>query len=165
MGWPQFIFGWVLVAGLCVVAFAYGRSQWRSLNQSVGLPDEERFRARGQAWRRLSASASMFLLALMLAGALIWLEGHAQQLADLANGQRDKDDAAWTDDQRWFIRFYVIYWIVFLLILLSIVSLAAYETWSVVRQVFREQRKLQADRRAMIARQAARLRRERYGEE
>ena len=150
MGWPQIIFGWSLVVGLLALAIGYGRSQLRSLHQSVGLPDEERRRLRGQSWRRLSASISMFLLALMLAGALIFLEEPLQHLAELRDGQIDKEAFVWSAEQWALIRFYSIYWIVFLLILMSVISLAAYEIWTVRRQVLREHRKLQADRRAMV---------------
>jgi hypothetical protein len=68
-----------------------------------------------------------------------------------------------TPDERFFLRIYGGAWIGILLALLALVLLAAVDVWSTRRYGLRAQRKIQDDRRAMIARQVARLRQERNG--
>jgi MFS family permease len=161
MGWPQIVSGALLVAVLLGVAVGFAWSQARALRRLTAtpeLPDDERRRQRGQAWRRLAGAGLLFVLAGMLAWALLFLEDPAQHLADLRDGGVELND-----EQRDFGRRYGAFWIAFLLILLVLLVLAGYEAWSVRRYALREHRKLQADRRAMIQRQVNRLRRERDG--
>ena len=125
------------------------------------MPDDERRAQQFQAWRRLIGSGLMLLLALLLAGALFYLEDQAQRLADQRDAAPADAPFSWTDAERLFIRVYGAYWIAFLLILLALIVLTGYDLWAVRRQARRELRQLQADRRAMIERQATRLRQER----
>ena len=66
MGWPQTVFGVVLVATLLFLAVFYGRRQVRLLRRLRAFPDlpeEEAIYERRQAWRRLVCSGLMLLLA------------------------------------------------------------------------------------------------------
>jgi hypothetical protein len=165
VGWTQIIFGLVLVAVLVAVAGYYGWRQvgaLRRLRQLPDLPDEEQRYLRGQARRRLAISALLLLLAILLAGDLLFLEAPSQQLADEHAPFTDAgQEPVWTDQTRFLARLYGIYMIVFLLVLLAALVLAGIEFWSIRRYGLRELRKLQADRRAMIRRQIARLHQER----
>jgi hypothetical protein len=95
----------------------------------------------------------------------MFLEAPAQQLAE----QNEAAKAAGqnhelTGEQRDFARFFGGYWMVLLLFLLALITTAAIDVLATRRFGLQQIRRLQADRRAMIARQAARLRRERNGQ-
>jgi hypothetical protein len=165
MGWPQIVSGALLVAVLAGAAGAFAWGQVRALRRlatTPDLPDDERRQQRGQAWRRLIGAGLLLVLAIMLVWILLFLENPAQLLADQSDATPGRVE--WTDAQRDFIRYYSVFWIVFLLILFLLVMLVGYEVWSLRRYALRERRKIQADRRAMIERQANRLRQERNGQ-
>jgi len=154
----QLFFGTWLVLILLMVA---GVTAWRQLAilRGQGDPSEEQHYQLGRARRRLFSSAVMFLLALLLAGALIFLEAPAQQLADSIDhhgiGEVEKPE------NKEFARFYGWYWVLFMLLLLLLLVVAGVDLWVVRRHGQRQMRRLQDDRRAMIERQAALLREER----
>jgi hypothetical protein len=160
--WPQTIFGAVLVALLLGVAGWYGWRQVRTLRRGGDLQgDEQRFQ-RGLAHRRLAGSLLMLVLAGILTGVLVYLEGPTQRLADERDAlNRIGDTTPMTPEQKALARAYGLWWIAFLLILLALVGLALIDV-VVIRRFARQQRdKLRRDRRAMIERQVARLRQER----
>ncbi len=167
MGWSQIVFGAVLVVLLLFVAALYGVRQvlsMRRLRHAEEMPLEERSYLVSRTRRRLVTSVLLLLLGVMLALALIYLEVPAQQLADeRAEMERQGDVAPLRDEQRLFARFYGGFWIVFLLVLMAVVFLAALDYWATRRYGLHQHRKLIADRRAMIEREVGRLRRERNG--
>jgi hypothetical protein len=165
--WPQIIFGAVLVLVLLSTAVFYTVRQilaLRRLRAAEEMPLEERAYLQSRARRRLVTSLLMFLLGVMLAGALVYLEGPAHQLAQTQAAKREQGDKTPLDpEQRIFARYYTSFWILFLLVLMTIVFLAALDFWATRRYGLRQHRKLIADRRAMIEREASRLRQERNG--
>lgn len=167
MGWTQIIFGAVLVLVLLFVAVLYGVRQvisLRRLRQAEELPPDESTHLRSQARRRLITSLLMLLLGVMLAGDLIFLEVPAQQLADQrAAMEREADPTPFSPAQRTFARFYAGFFVLFLLVLMAVVFLAALDFWATRRYGLRQHRKLIADRRDMLEREVARLRQERNG--
>lgn len=157
----QIVFGGSLVVTLLGLAAYYARKQIRVLRTTAGsvqAHNSEGVYLRRQAWRRLVCSGLMVLLAVLLTGALLYLEGPAQRLADRG------PEAAEAPEQRAFVNFYSYYWIVFLLTLLVLVVLAGIDFWAVRRFGLRELKRLQDERRAMIARQSALLRQQREEE-
>ena len=163
MGWTQGIFGALLVAVLLFVSVFYAWRQARALaglRRRPDLPADESEHQRRQAWRRLVGSGLLLLLAGLLAGALVYLEAPAQRLADLDV----PDTSAYTPEQRAFLRLYGGWWITLLLVLLAVILLAGLDLWATYRWGVRQHRKLQADRRAMVERQVARLREGRDGD-
>ena len=157
----QIVFGSSLVAILLGLAVYYARKQLQVLKQTAGSAEahsSEGVYLRRQAWRRLVCSALMVLLAVLLAGALLFLEEPAQRLAELGA------EAAEAPEHRAFVNFLTYYWIVFLLLLLALVVLAGIDFWAVRRFGLRELKRIQDDRRAMIARQSALLRQKREQE-
>jgi H+/gluconate symporter-like permease len=162
--WTQYLFGGLLVAALLLMAFFYGARQLRQLRrlrQATDLPDDERdYEWRKARWRLVS-SGLLLLLALLLASVLLFLEGPAQTLADQREalhqaGQNPPFDA----EQKHFLRWWGGSWIAILLTLLAVVFLAALDLFATRRYGLRQHRKLQAERRDMIARQVSRLRQE-----
>lgn len=165
MAWTQYLFGGLLVVALLLVASYYGTRQLRQLRllrQAVDLPDDDRQYELRTARRRLVSSGLLLLLALLLAGVLLFLEGTAQDLADQREalhvaGQNPPFDPG----QKHFLRWWGGSWIAILLTLLAVVFLAALDLFATRRYGLRQQRKLQAERRAMIERQVSRMRQER----
>jgi hypothetical protein len=164
--WPQIVAGSLLVILLVAVSgFFLGRQVQvvRDLRRA-SLPGEEQRRLRHQTYRRLVTSSLLLLLGFLLATALLFLEGPAQQLADerdalAAAGQK----ADLSPAQKDFGRLYVGFWIGFLLILMTVLFLAAFDLWATRRHALLEHRKIQADRRAMLEQQINRLRHEDHG--
>jgi len=163
--WSQLLFGVVLVIVLLGLAGFYAWQQVHVLRRvrAGESGGEEGIYLRRQAWRRLVGSALMVLLAVLLAGALLFLEVPAQQLADRVDAASPQ--AVEGAEQKAFGNFYGYYWLVFLLLLLGLVLLAGVDLWAVRRFGRRELRRLQDDRRAMIARQSALLRQRREQQE
>jgi hypothetical protein len=129
----------------------------------LGLAFFYTWRQRGQAHRRLITCGLLALLALLLAGAQLFLEERADKLIDdqKAQAQADGTEPDLTPEQRDFARIYGVYWIVCLVILMAVVGLAGLDLWQTRRRGLREQRKLLADQRGMLRREITRLRRER----
>jgi len=167
VAWSEIIFGAVLVVVLLFVAVLYGVRQIVSLRQlraaeEMGL--EERAYLHGRARRRLVMSLLLLVLGVIFTAGLVYLETPAQQLADQREAQEQQGDSApLSPEQRPFARLYLSFWIVFLLLLMAVVLLAAVDLWATRRYGLRQHRKLIADHRAMIEREIARYRQERNG--
>ncbi len=156
------MFGVALVVGLLGLAAFTAWRQLRVLREGPSGPavqGEETVHLRRRAWRRLVCGGLMLVLAVLLAGDLLYLEGPAQQLVNRvdAEGGEVVDEP----EEKRFSNFYGYYVIAFLLVLLALVLVAGFDLWSVRRFGMRQLRRLQADRRAMIARQSALLRQQR----
>jgi hypothetical protein len=161
----QQVIAFTLALGVATLSVLYFRSQLqalRRLRDTPDIPPDDARRERRQIWRRLVSSGLLLLIALMLAGAQLWLESAAQRLADARD--RAPSGTPLTDEQRRFGYLYTGVWISVLLLLLGVVLLAAFDLWSIRRYGKLQRRKLTDDRRAMIARQLRRLREERNGD-
>jgi uncharacterized membrane protein YjgN (DUF898 family) len=157
--WNERVCGTLLVAVLTVLASFYAlrqASMLRRLRGPHGLSDEEARWRRGQTWRRLLGSALMLALAGLLAWAVLVVGERAQSLAD-------QGPVADTPEAHYFVRLYTAVWIVFLILLLALVILAAVDIWFTRRFSLRQHRKILAERRAMLEREVARLRQGRNG--
>lgn len=166
MSWSEIIFGSALVAGLTALGCFFGQRQWQHLRElrTTSLPDEEMTWERRKAWRRLISSGLLLVLAVLLGMLLAVYEPAAQRLADEREGLTAEEAPPFTAEQRMFLRIWGGTWIAILLVLMTVVFLAAIDLWATRRYAQRQFRKLQADRRSMIERQMIRLRQERNGE-
>lgn len=167
MDWTQILFGAVLVFVLLGTSVFYtvrqivARKRLRAVEE---MSVEERAYLLSRVRRRLVMSIFLFMLGVMLAGALIYLEAPAHQLAEERAAMRQQDDAQpLNPEQRGFVRLYLGFWIVFLLILMAVVLLAAWDYWATRRYALSQHRKISDDRRAMIEREIARVRHQRNG--
>jgi hypothetical protein len=147
------------------LAFFFGGRQFavlRHLRERPEMPAEEQRRLRRQAYRRLVSCGLLILLALLLAGAQLFLEERADLFID-AQDARPADASAPepTPEQRDFLRLYGAYWIVCLMVLLAIVALAGVDLWQTRRQGLRERRQLLDDHRVLLEQQITRYRQER----
>jgi uncharacterized membrane protein YjgN (DUF898 family) len=159
VSWPQIVVGALLVVTLVGLSgFFLGRQMQtlRDLRRNPAATEEEERRLRRQTYRRLVCSSLLLLLGFLLAAALLFLEAPAQELADKQAGLQTEAEIA-------FGRLYAGFWIGFLLILMAIVFIVAFDMWATRRHSLLEQRKIQADRRAMLEQQINRLRHERNG--
>ncbi len=167
MDWTQIVFGVVLVLVLLSTSIFYSTRQIVAL-QRLRAPEEmsldDRAYLRSRALRRLVTSVLLLLLGVLLAVGLMYLEPPSQRLADSleelrAQGQTPRMDA----EQREVARAFLIFWIVFLLILMTVVFLTAWDYWSTRRYALSQYRKISDDRRTMIEREIARVRHQRNG--
>ena len=165
MDWTQAVFGSVLVAVLAVAAGVFGWLQVRALRKLAleALPEEERRFARSQARRRLWGCGLMAFMAVILALELVFWEPAAQAMADQRERFRQEDAPAFTEPEKMFLRIWGGGWVVLGAALMAAVFLAALDRYSTRTHALRQMRRLQADRRAMVARQADRMRAERGG--
>jgi hypothetical protein len=149
------------------VSFIYGFRQvaaLRLLREGPELPAEEGRHHRRQAYRRLVSCGLLALLALLLAGAQLFLEERADNLIDeQAARPQEEGPRDLTPEQRNFARFYGAYWIGCLVVLMAVVALAGVDLWETRRRGLRARRKLLDDTRGMLQRQLTRYRRERDG--
>jgi hypothetical protein len=156
----------MLVALLVAVSGYFLGRQVQELRHLRRFPEseEEDRRLRRQTYRRLVTSGLLLLLGFMLAVAMLYLETPAQRLADESDVQKALGkEPQLTEAQRDFRNLYRWFWIAFLLILMTILFLAAFDLWATRRHGVRELRRIQADRRAMLDEQIKRLRHERNG--
>ena len=161
---PQSIFAAVLVAVLLGLAGYFGRRQLQALrglrSAEEMLPEDRRY-VRNQAWRRLAGSALMVVIAGFFVGAF-FVEGPVSDIArQVDDAPQDREAVVARNRDR--LDLWTWYWSAALLALFGLICLAAFDFFAIRRYGLRHYRQIQADRRAMIERQAARLRRERNG--
>lgn len=167
MGAYEVPVGVLLIVVLIGVAGFYG---WRQIAMLRQLPfaDEpdstETAYRRAQGRRRLLNCVLMLLLAAMLTGAFAYMHAPLQRLADA----HDQAEAAGvprtlTAEDKSIVRLSLAYVVVFLLVLLAVLVLAFLDLWATRRFGMGEHRKIQSERREMIARQVARMRQDRNG--
>lgn len=164
----QILLGGILAVLLVVVAWFYIRRSIRTLQTTTPafemLPNDRRF-LRRQSWRRLVNSGFMLLLAVLLAG---WyatgINDRADELAAERVAQRvDGKAPPMTELQKERSRFFAGYVIAMLSVLFTVVMLAGLDLLATRLYGLRELRQINADRRAMLARQLNRWRQERNG--
>jgi hypothetical protein len=158
----QLIFGAVLVLVLVGFATYAAWRQWQVLlrlrTENDWSLDERQFMRR-MAWRRIICSALMIIFAGMLIGSYFIEPAERPQRPADAAAENPEPKPALNREERVFSY----YWILALLVLLGVITLAAVDLLATRRFGLRQYRQIQADRRAMIATQVARLRRERNG--
>lgn len=163
--WSEILFGSLLAAGLLAMSLYYGWRQFRALRQlktADGLPDDEHRYERRKAYRRLVMSALTLLIGLLIAVLLAAYDSTAGRVMR----EREGVDPAVpiTPEQRALVKLYVGTWIGALVALFVVLVLAGLDLLATRQYGLRQYRKLAGDRRAMIQRQAARLRGERNGD-
>jgi hypothetical protein len=159
------LIAWLLVLLTLGVAAYFGRQQvrtLRTLQDRAELPPEDRTYFRRQAWRRLTGCVLLVAVAVMLS---IWyLSGQdvsADRLGDALQAQRAAGEHRLTPEQDQARRFFVYYVNAMLLLLLALLALAAVDLLAIRRYAVRHARRIRDDRRAMLERELANLRRER----
>jgi hypothetical protein len=162
----QIVFGGLLVIILVALAGFYS---WRQIRVLSGLGDaedlslEDRRYAHRQAWRRIACSVLMVVMAGLIAGHYS-LEDRARQFIAEGEASRQRGEKReLSPEEQQFLRSYYTYWIITLVVLLAIIGLAGIDFLAIRRYGRRHYRQIQADRRAMIEDELARLRTQRNG--
>lgn len=166
MHWSEIVFGSLLVVVLLGLAVVYGWRQWqalRRLGDGSALPEEELRYERRKARRRLVSCALLLVMAVLLVVLLAVFGDQAQRLADASAEAPPVEARDRPLEEVRFLRRWGWTLIAFLLALLAVLALAGVDLMETRRYGLRQYRKLQAERRAMIQRQTARLREERQG--
>jgi hypothetical protein len=162
----QSVFGTLIIVILLGMAGFFTWRQLRVLKRlrlDDGLSAEDRSYLRNQARRRLICSGLMVLLAGMLVTSFV-LEKPLQELARQGEANRAQPEPQpLNPDQERFFNLYSGLWIVFLLILMVVMGLAAADIIAIRRYGQRHFRQIQEGRRAMIETQLARIRSQRNG--
>jgi hypothetical protein len=162
----QIVFGAVIVAILVGMASFFAWRQIHALRSLPGTvdisPDDRRYVVH-QAWRRLTCSILMVVLAVLIASSF-FLEGPANVLVEQGQAAKQQGIAPQLDPaQRQFLDLYRNFWLIVLLILFAIIMLAAWDYFAIRLYGQRHYRQIQDDRRAMIENELARLRSQRNG--
>jgi hypothetical protein len=141
------IFGGVLVVGLVAAAAVFAWAQRAALSRAATLPDEERAFERRRAYRRLVSCALLVVMAALLVVQYFLWEWRVKGIP-----------VPVPEDEKVYIRLWGGAIIGLLLVLLAVVVLAAIEAFTTRSFALKQYRKLSAERRAMIQRQADRIR-------
>jgi hypothetical protein len=141
------IFGGVLVVGLLAAAVVFAWAQRAALSRATTLPDEERAFERRRAYRRLVSCGLLALMAVLLVVQYFLWEWRVKGIADPV-----------PEEDKVFVRLWMGVIIGLLLALLTVVVLAAIEAFTTRSFALKQYRKLSDERRAMIQRQADRIR-------
>jgi MFS family permease len=153
-------FGALLVAILVGMAGFFVWCQWRTLltlTSADRLSSEDRRYSRIQAWRRTACSLLMLVLAALLAIWLFWYGGRVSDL--MTQGKANELEP----EQRRLLGESLTLVNLMLVVLLAIIILAGWDLLAIRRYGRRHLRQIQADRRAMIEDQIARVRSQRNG--
>ncbi len=161
----EYTFAALIILMLLGLAGFYARRQLRllgDLRRQTDLAPEDRRFYRGQAWRRLVGCALMLVMAGLLIGSYaLGQEDQADQVAHA--GKADGPRPALTPENRQFLQRYSEFWILFTLVLLVLLGLAFVDLWSIRRYGKQQFRQIQAEHRAQLENQVARLRSQRNG--
>lgn len=127
--------GLTIAALLVVLAIGAGLRQFRTLarvRDEPYMPDEDQRYFRGQARRRLLASALLLTISGMIAG--YYLSGMDARMDAIPERDKPGDQPAPADPQaeadKQFFKFVVGYWIVVILLLGVVVGVAVIDFWA-----------------------------------
>lgn len=157
----EFAFVVLLVLVLVGMAVYFGRQQLQTLRRlraEPATPKEDGRYLRRQAGRRLLCCALMAALAGLMIGYFFLYPRYQEIIA-----QRAGREQAPTDEENAFLRFWAVYWISTLFLVMVLIFLAAVDFWSIARYGMRHRRQLQATHRAELEDQLARYRSRRNG--
>lgn len=143
------VFGAILVAVLFGAAVAFALAQRHTLRRSVHLPEAERGFERRRAIRRLVGCALMMLMATLIVFQYILWENYLRAL-----------EPPIAEENRIYYRLWGYSWVVILISLLSALFLAAYDALASRSHLLNQYGRMAEERRAMVQRQAERLREE-----
>ena len=158
----------LIFCALVGLALYYGRQQFQTfarLRSSEEINPDERSYLRSQAWRRLVNSGLMLLLAILARSYyLTGLEAQVTVLGEAVQAQHDRGEPMVFDaDQQRTRGLFAGFCISVLLVLMAMIFLVATDVWAIRRYSRQFMKQLNAERRAMLEGQVARLRAERNG--
>ena len=161
----QIAYGVPLILLLLGMAVFVSWRQWRVVrrlrSQDGGMDREERVYLHQQTVCRLIGSVLMVVLAGLLAGHFAF----ERPINDLvARGEATRAQGAapsMTPEEKQLFSSYRNYWLITGLVLLALIVVAAFDYFAIRRYALRSYRRIQEERRTMIADELSRLRTER----
>jgi H+/gluconate symporter-like permease len=162
----EILYGVLIVVATAGLGGYYAWRQWQALRRlraDAALDDEEHAFQRNQAWRRLTGAVLLLLIAAVFVGVLLF-EVPAARLVRVGEiNVEQQEQRQFNEPEKEFVRLWGGSVIVLLLLILGLIGIAGYEMFAIRRYSLHHMRRIQDERRAMIARETARLRRERNG--
>jgi hypothetical protein len=146
------IFLSAVLIGIAVVSLRYQVRTWRRLRTEAMATDDRRY-LRGICWRRTLNAVLLLALAGMLAGA--FLSGGQQELNRLFQLKDQNPPADPTPEDREFVRWWAIYWMVVLGLLFFIIAIAIVDSAAISRYGRRELRRIQREQSDLLERDLA----------
>jgi hypothetical protein len=143
------VFASILVVILAGAALGFGWAQCRTLLRASHLPDIERGFESRRAYRRLVGCGLLLLMALLLVVQVGLWEWYVKLL-----------EPPIAPEDKMYVRLWAGAWVGILVCLIVVLVLAAYDSFATRAYLLREYGRLAAERRAMVQRQADRLREE-----
>ena len=159
-------FGLILAAILFLFSVMTIRAQFRLLDElrrTPTMPEEDRAYLRKRARRRVINSGLMFVLG----GLLAWtfLSGNEARAEEIGERFHQAQLAAKQDptlppavlspEEKEFRVFWASYWIVFLLILFAVFTLAITDFWATRRYAVKEMKRIRDDQKILLERDLA----------
>lgn len=165
MTFSEIVFGTFLIALLVALAAYYAwrqKATLRLIRGESGLSPEDRVYLLRQVRRRLVCSVLMVVFAGLLVG-WFFLEHNVAQIepTPLQKAQGEKVDL--NPEQKESVRYFTLYVILVFAVLFAILFLAAFDIIATAKFGLRYQRRLAADHRTVLQKEAATLRKERNG--
>ena len=160
----------VLAGLLLLIAVLSSRRQLanlRRLHTDPHVPSDERLYLRNQARRRLANGLLLFVMGGMLAGAyLSGLDHRANEIAYRGSHPQAEGEQPppVSESDRDFARFYLGYWIVILILLFVVFTLAIVDLLATRRFGMAQLRRIRQDQRVLLDRDLAVYRQQRANE-
>jgi hypothetical protein len=142
----------VALVGIAVVSLRSQLRTWRRLRTESLATDDRRY-LRGICQRRTLNAVLLLALAGMLAGA--FLSGGQQELNRIFQLKQQDPAAAPTPEDREFVRWWAIYWIIVLALLFFIVAIAIADSAAIGLYGRRELRRIERENRDLLERDLA----------
>lgn len=156
----EIIVGALLIAALLALAAYYALRQkvtLRRIRNETDLTPEDRVYLRGQVRRRLICSLLMVVLAAMLVGWFFVEEVEPTAL------QKAQGNVELNPEQKESVRFFTLYVILIFIVFFAILFMAGFDVIATAKFGLRYHRRLEADRRTVLEKEAALLRKNRNG--
>jgi amino acid transporter len=161
------LIAWLIVLVTIVLAALFARQQLRTLRTLPANPDcppEDRTYLRRQAYRRLAGCVLMVAIAgMMSAWYLNGYDAGIDAIGAARDAQKAAGDTRLRPEHESAGRFFVYYVNTMLLLILALLIITAFDVLAIRRFAVRHSRAIREDRRAMLERELAALRREKRG--
>ena len=146
-----FILSFVLAA-IAVVSLRFQVRNWRRLRGESLASDDRRY-LRGLAQRRTVNAVLLLVLSGMLAGA--YLSGGQQELNRIAGLKFQEPPAERTPEDDEFVKSWIVYWSVFLVLLFFVVAIAIADYAATSLYGRQQLRRIQSEQRTLLERDLA----------
>jgi hypothetical protein len=143
----------VALIGIAVVSLRFQIRNIRRLTNRSPIPSDERRYLRGLTQRRILNSFLMLVLGGMIIGA--YASGYQARFEEIAKFKDLDPPVEATDDDRAFMRTWAMYWIVVLVLLFFVVTVAIVDYVATSLYARQQLRRIQSEQRTLLERDLA----------